>query len=471
VRSLFIAVVAMAVLTVVVTPETWLGQVAYTAGFIVVTAAAWYGAAHADQHRLPWALVAGALTSWLVGDIVDQGLTAAGIVFDGGPQDVFWLLGYPLLGGGLIVMVRLRGARQGGAALIDGFAMSTAAAAAAWELYIAPQLTGTGPLLLVALAASYPLGDVVLLAALLFLVLSPGTRGGPTRLLLAALTLTLVTDVALTLLPDVWTETDVSRLNGALLLANALLAAAACHPDRAELTTPAAVRIETLHPARVLFLTVALLTAPLLAISRGSLPPDERVLLLIAAVVTSGLGVARFTVAVRQQERMQRLLLHQASHDTLTGLTNRRVLDEHLDDLFDRSDKDVMMLYVDLDGFKAVNDAHGHAAGDSVLATVAARIVAQVRSTDIVTRLGGDEFAVLCHGLDAADAQRLAERICEVVAYPIPIGRDLVHVGASVGIATAIGRATPHELLHAADDAMFSAKRQGSGRWVAATPA
>lgn len=463
--------VAVAALTVAVTPESQLGQMAYSAGFAVITVAAWYGARQVGRERVPWALIAAALTSWLVGDIVDQSLAAAGIELDGGPQDVFWLLGYPLLGAGLTVMVRLRGARQTRAALIDGFAMSTAAAAAAWQLYIMPQLAATGPTLMLVLSVLYPLGDVVLLASLVFLVLSPGTRGVPTRLLLTALMLTLVTDAALSLLPEVWTDTDVERLNGVLLVANALLAAAACHPDRAELTTPAAAQIETMHPARVLFLTVALLTAPVLAITRGSLPLNERTLLLITAAVISGLGVARFTIAVRQQERMQQLLRHQASHDTLTGLTNRRVLTERLDDLFGPPRHDAMLLYVDLDGFKAVNDAHGHAAGDQVLAAVASRIQSQVRGTDVVARVGGDEFAVLCQGLDEADAQMLAERICEVVAHPIPVGGDLVHIGASVGIATAVDRATPEDFLNAADDAMFAAKRQGPGRWVSASPA
>jgi diguanylate cyclase (GGDEF)-like protein len=249
------------------------------------------------------------------------------------------------------------------------------------------------------------------------------------------------------------------------------LAAAACHPDRAELTTPAATQIETMHPARVLFLTVALLTAPVLAVARGALSVSERTLLLVTAAVISGLGVARFAIAVRQQERMQQLLLHQASHDTLTGLTNRRVLTERLDDLFGRPQHDAMLLYVDLDGFKAVNDVHGHAAGDQVLAAVASRIQSQVRGTDVVARLGGDEFAVLCQGLAAADAQMLAERICETVAQPISVGGDWVHIGASVGIATAVDRATPEEFLNAADDAMFAAKRQGRGRWVSAAPA
>jgi len=127
------------------------------------------------------------------------------------------------------------------------------------------------------------------------------------------------------------------------------------------------------------------------------------------------------------------------------------------------------VLYIDLDGFKAVNDDHGHSVGDAVLAEVAARVSAAVRSGDVVARLGGDEFAVLCPEFDAhPDLTGVAERIIAAITEPISVkGLDVV-VGASVGIATATrsqAGASPDSLVDLADQALYQAKADGRGRW------
>jgi diguanylate cyclase len=212
--------------------------------------------------------------------------------------------------------------------------------------------------LTVVVSVLYPLGDLVLLASVLYLVLSPSTRGTPTRLLVGGMVLTLACDLSLSLLPRVWSETDMSRLDGVLLTANALIVAGVRHPGRDELLTPVRVPVASMHPARVLFLGLAMLTAPLMAITHGGMPLIERVLLLLGTVTTVAFSLARFTGAVREQVRIQEMLAYQAAHDVLTGLANRRTLIQRLEHDF-RPGVDTVLLYVDLDGFKAVNDTMG----------------------------------------------------------------------------------------------------------------
>jgi diguanylate cyclase (GGDEF)-like protein len=165
----------------------------------------------------------------------------------------------------------------------------------------------------------------------------------------------------------------------------------------------------------------------------------------------------------------------QASHDTLTGLPNRASVLRRLDEALDRTRRGdsppMAVLFIDLDKFKIINDSLGHAAGDTVLRTVAERLARAVRPTDLVARLAGDEFLVIAEGLDRPDeAKRVAEGIVQEVSRPITIttqdGTRDVNVGGSVGIAFADGAkaSSADDLLRDADVAMYKAKERGRGR-------
>jgi diguanylate cyclase (GGDEF)-like protein len=214
------------------------------------------------------------------------------------------------------------------------------------------------------------------------------------------------------------------------------------------------------------FLGLALMTAPTLTLTHSGLGSSELVA-LAATAACSAFVLTRFTNAVREQERAQTQLAYQARHDPLTGLANRTSLDDRLRQLLGVADRPVSVLYLDLDGFKDVNDRYGHEAGDRVLTTVAARLSGLVRAGDMVARLGGDEFVVVCPDLDAARVTEVAAQILHEVARPVPFGDVELTVGVSVGAAVR-GDAvqTPSELLRAADAGMYDAKRQGRGRWV-----
>jgi diguanylate cyclase (GGDEF)-like protein len=162
-------------------------------------------------------------------------------------------------------------------------------------------------------------------------------------------------------------------------------------------------------------------------------------------------------------------LAHQASHDSLTGLPNRAFFEGRLIRALrnaSKLDEQVAVLYLDSDRFKGINDNFGHAAGDAVLTAVATRVRAQLREDDLVARLGGDEFAVLLAPLHKIeDAERIAEKIIASMEMPIQLpGNASVLTSLSVGIAVYPDHgATPGALLHAADAAMYQAKRLARG--------
>jgi diguanylate cyclase (GGDEF)-like protein/PAS domain S-box-containing protein len=177
---------------------------------------------------------------------------------------------------------------------------------------------------------------------------------------------------------------------------------------------------------------------------------------------------------VHDAKELQDQLRHEAYHDGLTGLASRTLFTERLQGALEAGGRDdaVAILFLDLDGFKEVNDSLGHAAGDQLLVQVADRLRAAVRAGDTVARLGGDEFAVLVESAAAvADAEALARRVVAAVGRPVPVcGREL-HVGASVGLASAADAGDIEQLMRNADLAMYKAKAAGGSGLAAYDPA
>lgn len=154
-----------------------------------------------------------------------------------------------------------------------------------------------------------------------------------------------------------------------------------------------------------------------------------------------------------------------AHHDALTGLPNRRLLDDRMTQAFAsarRGSEHVALMLLDLDRFKPVNDSHGHEAGDAVLKVVASRLKGCVREADTVARVGGDEFVVMLLVHVPKDAVRVAEKILDSLAQPIPVAGNEFQIGASIGISVYPEDATEREtLLNCADRAMYYVKAAG----------
>jgi diguanylate cyclase (GGDEF)-like protein/PAS domain S-box-containing protein len=170
----------------------------------------------------------------------------------------------------------------------------------------------------------------------------------------------------------------------------------------------------------------------------------------------------------------QRELVEQARHDSLTGLPNRRAFGERLNQAMARARRDpktLAVLFVDLDGFKAVNDLHGHAAGDQVLVEVAKRLLQSVRLTDCVCRLAGDEFTVILEGAGpAGEVINICQRILDRLCLPHQIGHASVIVSPSIGAAMYQAGESHEAMCQRADAAMYSAKHAGKAGFVLAQP-
>lgn len=186
----------------------------------------------------------------------------------------------------------------------------------------------------------------------------------------------------------------------------------------------------------------------------------------IAAYKLNGLLIATM-MAERENER-------QARHDALTGLSNRTGLMHAVDGRARAEDGPFALLYLDLDGFKAVNDTYGHAAGDRLLTAAAERLKALCRAGDAAARIGGDEFVVIARNIGEAQAAALGERLIREIGAPYDIGADpQATVGVSVGVAFSPRHgADVASLLEKADSALYLAKSSGKSRCVvAADPA
>lgn len=168
----------------------------------------------------------------------------------------------------------------------------------------------------------------------------------------------------------------------------------------------------------------------------------------------------------RRRDDVEARLQTSAVTDPLTGLRNRIALIEHLDHAIARARREnrhIGLLYLDIDGFKAINDTHGHAEGDALLREFAARLSRGLRASEVAARLGGDEFVVLVDGGD--DLAALSQRMMTSLREPYPIAGQPMPVTVSIGVAEFPRHGSNSDaLLHAADAAMYSSKRTGRDR-------
>jgi diguanylate cyclase (GGDEF)-like protein/PAS domain S-box-containing protein len=271
----------------------------------------------------------------------------------------------------------------------------------------------------------------------------------------------------------------IADLDGCLVDANATLAEITGY-TREQLCGRAVA--DLVHPAEAA--AVAGLFAELSAQLRDRVRTDQRLCRsdgemlwahLAASLIRDERGEPRFQVVmvedVTDRHQLQLRLRHQALHDPLTGLPNRTLLFDRLYELFGTASPDdrVGVCYIDLDGFKAVNDSFGHDVGDELLVAVAHRLYECVsRAGHLVARMGGDEFVILVHDHRAtSDVVALAEAVLDALAAPVPAGGHRLSVSASIGIVDrTCGTTTPAELMRAADITLYWAKADGKGKWA-----
>ncbi|MBV8660503.1 MAG: diguanylate cyclase, partial [Burkholderiales bacterium] len=204
---------------------------------------------------------------------------------------------------------------------------------------------------------------------------------------------------------------------------------------------------------------------------------EARVHNLVLEVFRDPLPTGGFVITftdITERWHAEQRARHQANHDALTGLPNRLLFRQLLQDqlAIAREVSTVLtVLFIDLDGFKAVNDTYGHATGDAVLMEAAQRLRHKVRVADVVARQGGDEFLALLVGANDEQSCQIANAIIASLQVPVPVNGVEISIGASIGIAQFPTAGTDADaLLKAADDAMYRAKMSGKGRCCVARP-
>jgi diguanylate cyclase (GGDEF)-like protein len=426
-----------------------------------------------------WLAMAGGELLWVVGDgLYTWYDVVAHVAPFPSPADALYLLAYPLLTAGFMLLLRSRQRRSELAGVVDSSIVTVGLALVSWVVLAGPIALATDtPVLDRLVGVAYPACDILLLAVLVRLVISPGARTVAFRLLTAACGLMLVADTLYAVLVAK-SAYDGGMVDLFWLASYVLWGAAALHPSMRMLSEPGGQDSAPFTRLRLAALTGAVLLAPMTLVVQlvaGAAPNTWAVAL--ASIMLFALVVIRMQAAIQQiiastaqRDRLQDALEHQAAHDSLTALANRARVLELIEAGLHRGQRSgalVGLLFVDLDHFKAVNDTHGHQAGDDVLRETAARMRSLVRTGDTVGRLGGDEFVVLVESLtsDERNLVALAERLIAGVSMPVRTSGHDVVIGASIGVAiNRDGGTDAAALLHEADAAAYRAKAAGRGR-------
>ncbi|HET6391852.1 MAG TPA: diguanylate cyclase [Blastococcus sp.] len=413
--------------------------------------------------RLPWRALA---LTWLLSVAGNTAFSFSPTPAFPSLADVCYLAAYPLIAAAALGLVHVRGARLRPSAWLDGAVAALGVTACAVTFLIAPSLDLAG-LELSATTLTYPVADVLLLALLSAVMAVVGLQGDRGLVLLAGAMLCKVAGDVLFSRAEALDGYVVGGPVDLTWIAACLLGATGAHLARPQRDADRAdeglhARIGWRVMAIPLTCTVGSLVVLGLDWGDGTVSVGE-----VAALGCLIMSLARTAVTFHEVRSLQEVR-RQAWTDDLTGLPNRRALLRRLDQVL-AGDRRAALLLLDLDGFKAVNDGLGHAAGDELLRRLAERFREAVRPGDLVARLGGDEFAVLLPDATSADAHQCARRVHELACRPVDLDGVSTRVGASVGIAGAPDQAgTVAELLHHADVAMYAAKaRRGGVRWYA----
>jgi diguanylate cyclase (GGDEF)-like protein len=419
-----------------------------------------------------WRMVGAGVLFFALGDVAWDAITLAGQDPAASWADGVYLAGYVALFAGIAVLLRRHGGPDRRNGLLDGVLLAVPTVVVVVQFLVVPGDDTTQSVATRVVAALYPLADVLVVAGLVWLLVTPALPRRVLALLATGMAATLAVDVLGAVASLRGAGPALSVADALYPLTYVLLAAGASLGATTPLRDPVADD-HVLPWGRVVLLAAGLVAAPLAAVL-GTVDDltVEPVLVVGATLVAAGLVVVRFVGLVHRLNRTARELAaardeieELAVRDPLTGLYNRLVLPQQLAVLSTGTGPGAALVSIDLDRFKQVNDRFGHAAGDTVLEVVADRLVRVTRRGDAVIRMGGDEFLLVLWGLDEAAALDLATRIVAAIEEPIRSGEETLHVSASVGVAVVGGGGLPatEDLLQAADQAMYRAKRRGSG--------
>jgi len=390
-----------------------------------------------------------------------QGIQATGLA-----SDLTLLLGYALLlVGGMLATVPYTRRDLGG--MLDMTLGGLALASIVWSTILYPLNLRMGS------SSGTITNEMVLLlcisalagAVVRVVVVAPKARRASLYLLTAIIAV-MGAEIGTSLTLDPVRDTSAWWVGSLCVVAYAALGAALVHPSVASIASTERESLG-LTPSRLAFLGAALAVNPAIAGIQFLMGrTTDMVLLTIASLLIVPLVVTRIGLLAKWHADAERRLHDLASLDELTGLANRRALTSHLGRVLDRVAKGAsvgaVVLYLDLDDFKMVNDSHGHATGDELLREIAKRLRGCVRASDVVARFGGDEFVIVLEGPLSAFENTVVPSIEHALAQPFELGGVVVTASTSLGLASVAAgeRVDVEMLLRHADATMYEAKHQ-----------
>jgi diguanylate cyclase (GGDEF)-like protein len=460
------------------------------AGFGAALACLYAGRRSSGSMRHGWTLIGAGMACTALGDltwawyemVLDTEVPAVSVA------DIAYLAQVPLTLAGIVAVLASRRSFDSLRTVLDGLIIAASFLYLSWATVLGAVVHSSGETALErAVLLAYPIGDVAT-ASMVFIML-----GQIDRSLRASMSFAGAGLLALAVADSIYAYmaqnegygsgdlVDVAWFAAFVLIGLAGVRAAAGTPqERPHARDP--WKFVTLPYVP---LALALTASVVVQAVRGSvglfLYIDSTVLVLLVVVrqvATLRDNVTltrRLETSVRELKLREEQLRHLAFHDPLTGLANRALFHDRVEHAIAGQARDVTaigVLYIDLDGFKAVNDTRGHGVGDALLSEIGRRLQECARPSDTVARLGGDEFAVLIERLTGPEsAGAFARRLVELLSMPFDVAGTMVSVGASVGVAIREpGGESASEVLREADCAMYAAKVQGKGRCVTFEP-
>lgn len=435
---------------------------------------------HAVHPRRPWRLMTAAAVFFLAGIILralllDRPAPVAQL------GDVCTVCGFGFFIAALLMFLNRWGMDR--RVLLDGLIVCIGAVLASTMLFVLPAASIPGrPVVVTLFAGLYPLLDTVTVLLVANLAFTTAVRQPAFLLLGTMMVLLFCGDLGYAIIGREGEITGPRLMTLPFLLAFTAGGAAALHPTAKALARATPLPIQAWSLPRMLLIGPAVAAPFLLTIAVGADTRIERWALGAGGAAIVALLLVRASDAVQSHAAAQRRFEHQATHDPLTGLPNRRMLSIMVERLLgeDRNGRaaNVWMFYLDLDGFKLVNDSWGHPAGDQLIADVGTRLRHALPPAATIARVGGDEF-VIVQCCTEPEAMANARRIMECVERPMVVvtadgGTADVVIGASMGIVQApkgtdgngdfAGQA--EALMRDADTAMYRAKSTGRNRWT-----
>jgi len=442
-------------------------------------ACGWYAAAaivvgvlrHRPAVPLAWWLFAIGVAGNAGGILVEAILGHGGTVSVPYPSwaDAAYLSLYPAAAFGLILLVRRRTAHRDWSSIVDATTLTTGMSLLAWIFMVQPGAADkTVGLFGHLVNVAYPVGDIVLLAMTVRLLLGGSGRNTSFRLLCAALACFLAGDSAWAAILQLgWIPGPIAGdfLADVFLAGYLLFAAAAVHPDIRALARTAAPRPPRPSRSLLTVLTLTSLVGPALLIMQALRHRvTDALAIAIGCTALFLLVVTRMSQLLTQLDLQTQRVRELAVTDELTGLPNRRSWNTELPRSIERvrrTGEPLSLAIVDLDHFKHFNDAYGHPAGDRLLREAAAAWQERLRTPDHLARYGGEEFVVLLPDATTEQAHAIIDRM----RLGTPLGQTF-----SAGVATWNGDETSDELTARADTALYAAKNSGRNQVMDAAP-